>query len=317
MTNSTKIYGDMSLSLKKKVEKHLDFIGLDISENLDIYFDTVKKESNAKSLSVLILNEPAAVKPENYRKSSFKKFDLVIILSPWRANKLQIPEFAYSPVEIPKISNNSIFNRINGIVMINDHKFSATDSSLYGFRRKALIALQEKKLPISLYGPNWQMGRSMEFRKRVAAFRRGLKNLRIFKISEAFSEIFESYSCYQGHSEDKQDTLSSFRFALVIENDMESLSEKLFDAIFAGCIVFYLGPNLKSLELLERCFIKLPNEIPTAIKVIQENLISPPWQILDNMKDFLSNSLAMDFVSEDSVARSIATLIKKHADSAE
>jgi carbamoylphosphate synthase small subunit len=44
--------------------------------------------------------------------------------------------------------------------------------------------------------------------------------------------------------EDKIGILSKYRVSLVIENEMTYLSEKLFDAWFAGCIPVYVGPEI-------------------------------------------------------------------------
>jgi hypothetical protein len=52
-------------------------------------------------------------------------------------------------------------------------------------------------------------------------------------------------SKWLGAPGDKQKTLKQFRYSLVIENSSEFLSEKLFDAFFAGCIPIYVGPDVK------------------------------------------------------------------------
>jgi hypothetical protein len=37
--------------------------------------------------------------------------------------------------------------------------------------------------------------------------------------------------------------MSKYRYALVIENSAEYMSEKLMEALFAGCIPIYVGPD--------------------------------------------------------------------------
>ena len=38
--------------------------------------------------------------------------------------------------------------------------------------------------------------------------------------------------------------MQRYKFALVIENELSYMSEKLFDAFFAGCIPIYIGPDI-------------------------------------------------------------------------
>jgi hypothetical protein len=47
---------------------------------------------------------------------------------------------------------------------------------------------------------------------------------------------------YLGDSRDKLETLSKYRYSVVIENSQEFLSEKLIDCILAGTIPIYVGP---------------------------------------------------------------------------
>jgi hypothetical protein len=50
-------------------------------------------------------------------------------------------------------------------------------------------------------------------------------------------------TCYKGRVDDKYETLRHFRFAMCLENTAFPgyITEKVFDAMFAGCIPIYLG----------------------------------------------------------------------------
>ena len=306
----TNFYGQIGESLKSQIEKYLDSIEIPESMSIDIYFDLIKLKSHSSNISILILNEPPAVMPENYKSSNYRKFNLVIVLSPWRAESLGIDDWAFIPVPIPKIRLDSNGIRRDAVVFMNDHKFSASNTSLYATRRRILLKMQALNLPIFLFGTNWRMSRFTEFRKRVAAFRRVFKNMKIISLKEAFSELFAKYACYQGRAESKLETLAGFKFALVIENDKEVLSEKLFDALYAGCMVFYMGPSLDRFPLLRECVINLPFDISDGIAKIQENLDNPPFRILERSHEFISNPSHMDFVNEIEIARTISRHIK-------
>jgi hypothetical protein len=312
MNKNIVFFGSITFSLKSHIEETFHSINFNSDAKIAVCFDTLDIPKEDFRSKILLLSEPPAVMPQIYRKSGLSKFDLVIVFSPWQSKALNISNWVYMPIAIPEQTQTSSVERIHGIVMINDHKFSSVKTSLYGYRRKLILRLQEKNAPIFLFGPNWKMNRWMEIRKRLAAIRVARKNIPLMKLSEGLSELFDSYSSYQGHSANKYKTLSDFRFALVIENDIGSLSEKLFDAIFSRCIVFYLGPGLDALESLNHCIIKLPHDIPSAITVIQENLENPPWQILDYVKKFTEDPNSMKFVSENVIAHSIVSQIGSH-----
>jgi hypothetical protein len=54
---------------------------------------------------------------------------------------------------------------------------------------------------------------------------------------------FQGYPKSKGTVEDKLATMSKYKYALVIENSPEYMSEKLMEALFAGCIPIYVGPD--------------------------------------------------------------------------
>jgi hypothetical protein len=45
---------------------------------------------------------------------------------------------------------------------------------------------------------------------------------------------------------DKLQTASNYKFALVIENSGDYMSEKLFDALFSGCLPIYVGAPVET-----------------------------------------------------------------------
>jgi hypothetical protein len=52
-----------------------------------------------------------------------------------------------------------------------------------------------------------------------------------------------------GLAGDKLEVYANYKVALVIENSPEYMSEKLLDALFAGCIPVYVGPPVEKFGL--------------------------------------------------------------------
>jgi len=310
MKPSIKFFGTMPKSFEKKLVSELENFASDIQCSISIYLDYIGKHLSPENFNVLVLIEPPAVMPENYQKKKLDKFDLVIPLSPWRAKNLGFRHWSFQPIESPKLLQSNSFNRINGIVMINDHKFGASKSSLYGLRRKMILRLERSNIPFYLFGPNWQMKPIMELRKRVAALRRIMFTGQSVSFLEAFGQVFKRFSSYRGHAENKMATLSNYKYALVIENDSLSLTEKLFDALYSGCFVFYIGPTLEKFDCLNKACVQLPVDLEAAAKKIEQIIENPPNEVLQNARTFVDNPKSIDFLSEKSVSVSIATDIR-------
>ena len=96
--------------------------------------------------------------------------------------------------------------------------------------------------------------------------------------------------------------MNSFKFALVVENDTESLTEKIFDALYAKCIVFYRGPDLKQFIDVNLPHISLPENVADAAEIIQKYLESDTGQLEDEIRAFSCESEEMRKFSEKAVA---------------
>ena len=302
MKSRINFFGGIKESLAGDIVENLNTLSIDQDLNIDFYFDTTIPEQKNNCLNVLILMEPPAVMPENYSTINLKRANMIISLSPWRARSVKTSFWSLQPIEFPSYSVNINEHRQNRVVIINDHKFGATRSSLYGYRRKLVRILEKKSVPLDLFGPNWSMSLTWEIRKRVASLRRAFKNTREISIFEAFSEFGTSYKSYRGPAINKIAVMNSFKFALVVENDTESLTEKIFDALYAKCIVFYRGPDLKQFIDVNLPHISLPENVADAAEIIQKYLESDTGQLEDEIRAFSCESEEMRKFSEKAVA---------------
>ena len=270
-----------------------------------------EKNDQVSLTKVLILYEPNAVIPGNYARRRIKRFDLVICLNHFFKNqKSQKIITLNQPITRPSPAFFSHGPRnLERIVMICDHKFSASRTSYYSIRREIIRRLEMRQIPIDLYGPNWKMPRSIEFRKRFAALRSTFWIFDNFSINEVFSNMFYNYKHYVGESIDKMVTQSRYRFSLVVENDRHVLSEKLFDSIFAGCITFYIGRSAAE-PILEDLCIRLPLDLEEAVDRIQYEMNFDHSDMLMRMKEFVLDVESMRIYSFETIARDISRSIK-------
>jgi hypothetical protein len=264
---------------------------------------------------VLILWEPAAVMPWQYKSTNFSKFDLVIPMSSWRARNMQIEEFAFHPYHFQDLNAISPFSkRERKILMINSAKYSAVKSSLYGLRRSVSKHLAESNIDYALYGTNWKMSKVMELRKRFVALRNSVIARSGVSWRELTSELWYQYPEYVGWVEDKFSILSQFEFSLVIENEADWVTEKIFDSIYAGTVPIYVGPDLsEEFPLIERCLIRAN---PTVLGVMDAILNTTDEQLLIRkhaidafVKDRTGQGI--EFWSPENQWRSVSTIISK------
>ncbi len=260
-------------------------------------------------IEVLILLEPPAVMPENYQRSKWNNFDFVFMLSPWRAESSGLPLIGIQPIQRPTYKIREVKSKEPAIVFINDFKFGAVRSSLYGWRLRCLSLLEKEGVPIDVFGPNWSMSKFMEVRKRLAATKRALFHPN-FSLRESWSSLFFRPKSYLGSAESKNDTLEAYSYCLVIENDEYSLTEKLFDAIFAGARVFYRGPSLDHHVQLGNLCIQLPRDVRAAVKIMKSSLMDDFSDLDADVAAFVNDKSSMNFCSVEKLARDIADFLE-------
>ena len=231
--------------------------------NIEVYFNFDSQQAlNPNIENVLVIYEPECVMPWQYSIECREMFNLVICLNPWRAKKHGIKNWDYQPIETMSYTSSRVSGkRTSDFVMVNSHKFSASHESGYSLRRKVIRLMEREGLDFSLYGHNWNMGKVMELRKRVAAVREVSRvSFKEIDWNEALSDFWVSYESYKGSIGNKLEILSSSKLAIIIENDFNTLSEKVFDAIFALTIPIYVGPDVSSIRGLQEClFVAKPN----------------------------------------------------------
>ena len=261
--------------------------------------------------NVLILWEPEAVNPWSYQKKVINKFQLVIACGQQRSQNLHISDFILHPYDIKThIIDES--KRDKHFVIINSAKFSANKKSLYGLRRKVLKSLDKNHIQVALFGDNWHMKKTKELRERIWAVRKELSANRFPSLTEAFSQLFYRYPSYKGSVEDKLLALSKFKYAIVIENESDFISEKLFDAVVAKCVPIYVGPDLSMYQHLDKCVVSLPanhKEILNFILNDNSEIYLQKKQILDQDIRYLDDikKFALDLNAEAAVIKILSS----------
>ena len=317
MNNLVISYRGATKSLMDSIVKFLPDLwqikltSVDCISNSDIHFEFDYDKKQSKLLgdyNVLILWEPRTVVPQQYNISILQKFDLVIAMGETRGTNLQTSNWALHPIEYKSfVCNEKLRNK--EAVMINSVKFSANTNSLYGLRRKVSRSLNNLHINYALVGDNWHMSKFKEFRERSWALRKEILSGNFPDLKEACSDFFYNYPEYIGRVDDKINELSKYKYAIIIENEADFVSEKLFDAIAAKCVPIYVGPDLSKYKKLSRCIIQLEpnlNKIVDFFKNDNEKLYLNKKAFINNQDNYLTD---INKFSLENTSKKIAKII--------
>ncbi len=269
------------------------------NKNSDVHFEFDYSKNRGElpgKLNVLILWEPRSVIPWQYKNKCLKKFQLIVPISPWRADNLGLKHWILHPVKLDKNFRASA-ERNKTAVMINGAKFSANRKSFYGLRRKVSRALWKEKIDYELKGINWKMSKAKELRERIWSVRKELLSRNIPSLKEAFSDFFYKYPEYKGEVADKFIALSEYRYSIIIENEADFISEKLIDSILAKTVPIYIGPNLDKFAFLSRCVYQCDPNVKSIIKILKDDDLNQYLQKKKHIDELNIKSLEIFTVS--------------------
>ena len=260
----------------------------------------------SSSNSALLMWESAVTCPLNFNLKLHKYFKLVLSSSPIWSSKVGAHTFDW-PQNNPRIfgsaKEKSNSKRMNKWVMVQSKKFSFAENELYFLRNEMIKNLHEE---IDLWGFGWEEKTSRILLKTFISD----KSFNFVKLFDDLKFNHKIPINYRGISDNKIQTMSNYRYSLVIENSIDYVSEKLIDAIIAGTIPVYVGANLED--------FRIPNNIavrsnPTVYDIHQAmhevmNDIQLQERILQAGLDFLKSKEFSSMINVDVFKRLGETL---------
>ncbi len=202
-----------------------------------------KKLGISKNKRILILWEPKEINGKLYRSSTLGAYGHIFTPSRDWIQGHKIHEFRWPQGKAGKKTegDKDWLKRKHKFVFIGSNKYSISKGEFYSLRR---FILRNPNLLsyIDLFGHSWNSNLSHDFKSVLSSISKTKLNDYSLKSISLFAR---KYYNYQGISEDKFKTLKDYKFALVIENSNNYVSEKLFEALESQCIVLYIGANLK------------------------------------------------------------------------
>lgn len=298
-----------------KISNNLHHFNLEttISNNFDLELIIDPQLGSIKNpeKTIIALVEPQVVRPDLYNKAIWRNYAGILPLSYYRAQRLGIDEWFDFPVMLPRYPRNNRI-RLNRVAIVNEHKFSGSSRSMYGLRRK-VIRNYEENYPgqLDVYGVEWDKGRIIELQRRIYSMRQHVFQSE-FSLKECFSDLWHQYPNLAGHMHEDLEKLQEYQSSIVIENDLDYVSEKVWKSIYAGAVPVYVGPKLTNDPMLEAAVLSAnPDVFSIVSKSSMENndLMSEirknGYYFLDNLED---SKYGVNFCAKK-VAESINSLI--------
>ena len=269
----------------------------DILVCVDFETATLKLVRKAQRLGVrtcLIINEPSVVIPQHAQSRILKKFDKVIYVGrPHPEPMLKWPQ-TWTPLRITG-------SRIDRAVVVNADKWSFYRGQNYWLR----AAISNQDFRVDIYGPGWSRSGLERALHRVFEFVRTLFSGTMPSFT-GLNYVLANPKNYLGMAEDKVATMSRYKVAVVIENSSELMTEKLFDAWFAGCIPVFVGPLVKPIGIPEDLVVEAAPDLKSVQTAIQVALEVDIHDFHVRLEDFLSSKEALEWKAELAIANVLA-----------
>ena len=181
--------------------------------------------------------------------------------------------------------------RKQAAAFIFSNKISMTKGELYTLRRQVASSATN----VEVFGSGWN--RPLGQRLAMVVKETGIALVNPMTLRNGARNLNAAPQKYLGVAGDKICTLRDYKVCIVIENSLESVTEKIFDAWVAGCIPVYVGPDLASLDFPSSLFIQAAPELDSVLHSLDLALRMNHEQYKKELDNWLPNSKAIEFWS--------------------
>lgn len=194
------------------------------------------RQMPGKKLYLFLLENPAN-RPDNYWRWNHRPFEKVFTWDPeWVDNKKYVK--MWLALRIPDSFAIDRSEKTKFCVTIVSQKYSWHPRELYSERVRAIRWFErEHPSEFDLFGTNWDR---LYFPGKLSRLNPFLQRL-YAKVPNTFK--VRRFPSYRGPVKSKNAVMRGYKFAIAYENAAFPgyVTEKIFDAFFAGCVPIYAG----------------------------------------------------------------------------
>ncbi len=205
------------------------------------------------SRRVLIALEPDAVAPAQHSERVRRNYGLTLVQSPFQLGKQSslVVRMGYLPSpavlqDLRARAKSVAIGNTHAIGIINENKFSFVRGNQYSTRRRLVRELASSGRRVDLAGRNWDASLKWRLDRQARALAQCVLAMKLPDIRQFTYRGLKTNENLRlfGRVESEIEFLASHVFSLVVENDPHYISEKLFNAVIAGSVPIYIGPDL-------------------------------------------------------------------------
>lgn len=268
------------------------------------------------SRRLLFVFEPQAVNPRQYKLKTRSKYGSSIIGS--ERHRRMPSDRLIRLGTLPKIEKYSVAlskqreREAGSIGILNENKFSFTPKNLYKFRWRTIADLSKSGLIVDLGGKNWEQGWGWHLKQQLLTLAVTVQNACAIDLFQFHGPLPRSTKIrLHGRVESELEFLSKFDFCLVIENDPDYVSEKLFNAVMAGGVPLYVGPPLAEFDIPQEVVVEMGNANASFAEVIQSLSESKKDALRNAGRKWLGDSQQYEKWSHAEALRTMAAEIQR------
>jgi hypothetical protein len=252
---------------------------------------------------MLVVVEPAVVHPRQHLTSVRKLYGNVLVLTNgfsvlgnervWQGGHLPNKKTVLKLLD----ENVPISNRSNSAGLINAQKYSFVKGSLYKKRLQILRELADSwNGDVYLAGHNWNASISKLLVQQLYALIAAVLGGKGVDLRVLYSHRFAHTKNLHlvGPQETQHKFLSQIKFAIVVENQANYVSEKLLNAFVSGCVPIYIGGDLNEYGIPEDSVVQLSSNVENVSEILNELSEDKIEQIVYNGKKYITSDKTLD-----------------------
>jgi len=292
------------------------------------------------SRTFLLRLEPEAVYPSQYKMNIYSMYGTVF--SPGRVGAVTYNdkltkwpyEYHYDPnypsildpklsLVIEKIHKSTELGlrewkkRSIDLSLIASNKVSPISKENYTLRRK--LAKELNSFGIEIYGDLWQPAILQKIRHRAAVAVFAIKQGTFPNPKSIYGNLLRVYPNAKGPVLNKHKILSDSKFTLIVENSMEIMTEKIFDAFTNGVIPIYVGPSMHEFGFPRNIAFQCTGKSDEIIEFVSGISEAKVQEMLNAAQVFLTSDIFLQHYTEEAVYNNllfqINSVISNHSQS--
>ncbi len=205
-------------------------------------------KASRRALKVLVLWESMVTRPSNFRRDNLNRYELIFTPSNKWASGINVFPFNWPQGKqvVTRVSEADFKARDSRVAVFQNNKISFVEGEMYTLRRELIEVFGDE---IVVYGTGWNSAATTV--KGLLGATKHYAGLNNRMNLSSLGNLWIKPKNYKGFAPDKSRELEKFQFTIVVENSLDYVSEKLIEALWAGCCVIYVGPPLREFGIPE------------------------------------------------------------------